>query len=70
MTSQLNYLLARDHVAELTRQAKRVRQARGGDTAEAGSRPGRFLMLGRSEQRELALAPCGVECAPIAGPCL
>src|ERR1700745_3609824 len=53
MTSQLNYLLARDHVAELARRAERRRQARG--------------LLALSEERELALAERGVKRVSIAG---
>ena len=53
MTSQLNYMLARDHVAELARGAERRRRAQG--------------LLALSEERELALAERGVKRAPVAG---
>jgi hypothetical protein len=75
MTSQLNYLLARDRQAELAHRAERVRQTHDGeppvDLRQRGMRA-RFRALRRqgSEQRELPLAPRGVERAPIAAACL
>jgi hypothetical protein len=71
-SSQLNYFVAREHELQLALRAERVRQTRSDEATEAGSRLGRLLrrMFTRSEQRELALTPGGVERAPIAGGCL
>ena len=71
-SSQLNYFVAREHELQLALRAERVRQTRNDEAAETGSRLGRVLrrMFARSEQRELALPPRGIERAPIAGGCL
>jgi len=71
-SSQLNYFVAREHELQLALRAERARQMQIDEAAEAGSRLGRMLrrMFARSEQRELALTPGGVERAAIAGRCL
>ena len=72
MTSQLHYLLVRDQQAALARQTERVRQLRDGLPVKEGSRRGRLVrrLFAGSEQRELPLAPRGVERAPVAPGCL
>jgi hypothetical protein len=73
MTSlQLNYFVARERELQVALRAERVRQSRTARPAEARSPLGRLLsgLFARSEQRELALTPGGVERVPIAGGCL
>lgn len=72
MASQLDYVLAREQQAALGRRAERVRQRRAGMPVKEGARGGRLLrrLLAGSQQRELPLAPRGVESAPVATGCL
>lgn len=72
MHSQLDYQLARDQLAARGVRAERVRQMRDGAPVREGSRGSRLLrkLFKGSEQRELPLAPRGVERAPVATGCL
>jgi hypothetical protein len=76
MHSQLNYQLARDELAARGVRAERVRQMRDGAPVREGSRGSRLLRRwfggvgGDLEQRELPLAPDGLERAPVAAGCL
>jgi hypothetical protein len=76
MTSQLNYLLAREQQAALAHRAERSRQGLDGEPPASNRRRRRpirslFAALSRgSEQRELPLAPRCVERAAVAAGCL
>ena len=77
MASQLNYCLAREQQDELARRAEYVRRTRHGDETEAAPRRRRRHALAaglrrrrRLQQRELPLAPGGVERAAVSAGCL
>ena len=76
MASQLDYFLAREQQADLARRAEHVRWTMDGEPPASASR-GRlrarlagFRLRRRLKQRELPLAPGGVERAPVSAGCL
>jgi len=78
MSSQLHYFLAREQQADLARRAEHIRPSRGGEPSESAPRRRRLrardarrrLGRGRLKQRELPLAPGGVERVPVSAGCL
>ena len=76
MASQLDYFVAREQQADLARRAESARQSCLGELPESVLR-GRLhaLLAGLRrrdalQQRELPLAPGGVERAPVSASCL